>query len=282
MSFPFADSVAILTGASRGIGPIIAERLAAAGLRLALVARDPEGLRQTAGRIAATGRAPLVIQADIGDEADQIRIADTVRTRLGPPALLVNNAAIERIGRFQDLTTAQIKDVLLTNLLGAQILTRLVLPGMLAEGRGHIVNIGSVAGRIPYPYGTVNSAAKQGLTGFTWSLWAELRGTGVGVSVVHPTLVGRVGIAARWPSAGRPPLLRQVSAERVAQAVVDCVRKDRVEVTVAPATERIADVVSAVSPRLAAWGARRIGLYRYLRDIALATDAASPTGGYPR
>ncbi|WP_433688056.1 SDR family NAD(P)-dependent oxidoreductase [Micromonospora carbonacea] len=282
MSFVFADSVGILTGASRGIGPIIAERLAAQGMRLALVARGLDGLRHTARHIASAGRTPLVIQGDIGDEADQARIVDTVRTQLGPPALLVNNAAIERIGRFQDLTTAQIKDILLTNLLGAQMLTRLVLPDMVDSGRGHIVNIGSVAGRIPYPYGTVNSAAKHGLTGFTWSLRAELRGTGVGVSAVHPTLVGGVGISARWPPAGRPWLLREVSAERVAQAVVDCVRKDAVEVTVAPTVEKVADVVSAVSPRLAAWGARRIGLYRYLRDMALATDDALPTGGCRR
>ncbi|MFB7663221.1 SDR family NAD(P)-dependent oxidoreductase [Kitasatospora sp. NPDC056138] len=261
-------AVGIVTGASRGVGPFIAERLAMEGVRLAIVARSEDGLRETAKRLGRYGCEPLVVAADISDEDDQRRIVDTVRRELGAPSLLVNNAGLEHITRFQDATVEEIRKVILVNLFGTEALTRLVLPHLLAAGRGHIVNIGSVAGRTAYPYGTINSSAKHGLVGFTWSLREELRGTGVGVSAVYPTLIADVGISAAWQGGRRPPMLGQVTPQQVALAVLTCIRKNRVEITVSPVMERIADVVSAVSPRLTSWVARNTGVYGYLRTVA--------------
>ncbi|SFK16926.1 Short-chain dehydrogenase [Amycolatopsis sacchari] len=260
-------AVGILTGASRGIGVVLAEHLARAGVRLALVARSEDGLRAAAERAAAHGPRPLVVPADVAEEEDQRRVVRVVAEALGPPSLLVNNAGVERIARFQDVSLDDIRRVALVNLVAAQSLTRLVLPHLLAAGEGHVVNVGSVAGRTAYPYGALNSAAKHGLVGFTWSLREELRGTGVGVSAVYPALVAEVGISSRW-QAKRPVLLGRVPPEAVARAVVRCIREDRVEITVAPPLERVADVVSAVSPRLASWVARRVGVVRYLREVA--------------
>ncbi|MGW3210371.1 SDR family NAD(P)-dependent oxidoreductase [Streptomyces sp. NPDC001135] len=268
------DAVGIVTGASRGVGPYIAQHLAAAGVRLALVARSEDGLRATAEEIARRhGTKPLVVPADVSDEEAQRRVVETVRAELGAPALLVNNAAVERVARFQDVPVETIRRMLLVNLFGAEAMTRLVLPDMLAAGRGHIVNIGSVGGRTAYPYATVNSSAKHGLVGFTWSLREELRGTGVGVSAVYPTLIADVGISSGWTGGRRPVLLGRVTPDDVARAVLTCVRQNRVEVTVAPVTERIADVVSAVSPRLTSWIARVGGVHSYLRRVA---DAHTP------
>ncbi|MFI1650194.1 SDR family NAD(P)-dependent oxidoreductase [Streptomyces avidinii] len=260
--------VGIVTGASRGVGPHIAEQLARAGVRLALVARSEEGLRDTAERIGRHGHKPLVVPADISDEKAQRRIVETVRSELGPPALLVNNAGIECITRFQDASIEDIRRVLLVNLFGAEAMTRLVLPYMLEAGRGHVVNIGSVGGRTAYPYATINSSAKHGLVGFTWSLREELRGTGVGVSAVYPTLIADVGISAGWQAGRRPPMLGRVGPDEVARAVLKCIRENRVEITVAPVMEKVADVVSALSPRLTAWIARNGGIYSYLRKVA--------------
>ncbi|MCP9960774.1 SDR family NAD(P)-dependent oxidoreductase [Streptomyces somaliensis] len=265
----------IVTGASRGVGPHIARHLAAAGVRLALVARSEEGLRATAQDIGRRhGTEPLVVPADVSDEDAQKRVVDTVHRELGVPALLVNNAAIEHVSRFQDVPVETLRQILLVNLFGAEAMTRLVLPDMLAARRGHIVNIGSVGGRTAYPYATVNSSAKHGLVGFTWSLREELRGTGVSVSAVYPTLIADVGISARWQGGRRPPLLGWVTPDEVARAVLTCVRHDRVEITVAPIMERIADVASAVSPRLASWIARTIGVHAYLRRVADARAVA--------
>ncbi|MFK0294874.1 SDR family NAD(P)-dependent oxidoreductase [Streptomyces sp. NPDC090442] len=263
-----SGAVGIVTGASRGVGPVIAERLAREGVRLALVARSEEGLAATARHLRRYGPEPLTVPADVSDEDGQKHIVETVCRELGPPALLVNNAAVERISRFQDVAVEDIRTILMVNLFGTQALTRLVLPHMLAAGSGHIVNIGSVGGRTAYPYGTINSAAKHGLVGFTWSLREELRGTGVGVSAVYPTLVADVGISARWSAGKRPLTLGQVTPQAVAEAVLRCIRKDRVEITVSPVMERIADVFSAVSPRLTAWVARNSGVYSYLREVA--------------
>ncbi|MFJ4865440.1 MULTISPECIES: SDR family oxidoreductase [unclassified Streptomyces] len=260
--------VGIVTGASRGVGPHIAEHLAAAGVRLALVARSEEGLRATAERIGRHGHKALVVPADISDEEAQRRIVETVRSELGPPGLLVNNAGIECITRFQDASIEDIRKVLLVNLFGAEAMTRLVLPHMLEAGRGHVVNIGSVGGRTAYPYATINSSAKHGLVGFTWSLREELRGTGVGVSAVYPTLIADVGISAGWQAGRRPPMLGRVGPDEVARAVLKCIRENKVEITVAPVMEKVADVVSALSPRLTAWIARNGGIYSYLRKVA--------------
>ncbi|MFT7837004.1 SDR family NAD(P)-dependent oxidoreductase [Saccharothrix sp. BKS2] len=260
-------AVGILTGASRGIGPVIADHLSRAGVRLALVARSEDGLRETASVIARRGPEPLVVPADVSDEGAQRRVVDVVRAELGPPALLVNNAALERVGRFQEIPVEEIRRILMVNLFGVEALTRLVLPHLLAAGRGQVVNIGSVAGRVPYPYGVVNSSTKHGLTGFTWSLHEELRGTGVGVSVVHPTAVSDVGISARWP-VRRPALLGGVGPDDVARAVLRCARENRVEITVAPVVERVADVVSAISPRLTSWVMRKTGVRDFLREVA--------------
>lgn len=264
-------AVGIVTGASRGVGPYIARHLAAAGVRLALVARSEEGLRATARDIRTRqGPEPLVVPADVSDEDALQRVVETVRREMGPPALLVNNAAVEHVSRFQEVPVEILRKILLVNLFGAEAMTRLVLPGMLRAGRGHIVNVGSVGGRTAYPYGTVNSSAKHGLVGFTWSLREELRGTGVGVSAVYPTLIADVGISAGWQGGRRPLLLGRATADDVARAVLSCVRHDRVEITVAPVLERIADVVSAVSPRLTSWIARTGGVHSYLRRVAEA------------
>ncbi|MET9640478.1 SDR family NAD(P)-dependent oxidoreductase [Streptomyces virginiae] len=260
--------VGIVTGASRGVGPHIAAELARAGVQLALVARSEEGLRATAERIGRLGPEPLVVPADVSDEGAQRRIVETVRRELGPAGILVNNAGIEHITRFQDASVESIRQVLLVNLFGAEAMTRLVLPDMLRAGRGHVVNIGSVGGRTAYPYATINSSAKHGLVGFTWSLREELRGTGVGVSAVYPTLISDVGISAGWQAGRRPPLLGRVGPDEVARAVLKCIREDKVEITVAPVMEKVADVVSALSPRLTAWIARNGGIYKYLRGVA--------------
>ncbi len=261
-------AVGILTGASRGIGPVIGAHLAKAGVRLALVARSEDELRRAAIEIRPYGPEPTVAPGDISDPDAQRNIIDRVCDELGPPSLLINNAGIEHISRFQDATVDDIRRVILTNLFGAESLSNLVLPHMLSAGRGHIVNIGSVGGRTAYPFGTINSSAKHGLVGFTWSLREELRGTGVGVSAVYPTLVSGVGISAGWSAGRHPALLGQVGPEDVARAVLKCVRENRVEITVAPFLERIADVVSAISPRLSCWVARQGGVYSYLRRVA--------------
>ncbi|PPK65485.1 SDR family NAD(P)-dependent oxidoreductase [Actinokineospora auranticolor] len=254
-------AVAVLTGAALGIGPVVAEHLARAGVRLAIVARAEDDPRATQRRL--TGYDTFVVPADLTDDDERERVVRVVREVLGPPTLLVTNPAAAHVAHFRDVTAGDVRRVIGLDLIATQALTARLLPDMLAAGRGHIVTIGSVAGRTGYPYGVLDSAAKHGVVGFTRALREELRGTGVGVSVVHPTLVAETDAPG-----GRPRALGRVGPEDVAAAVLRCVRRDRAEITVAPPVARIANAVSALSPRLASWVGRRGGVHDYLRAIA--------------
>jgi short-subunit dehydrogenase len=158
-----------------------------------------------------------------------------------------------------------------TNLDAPIQLCRLVVPGMLSRGRGHIVNVASLAGKAPTPYNTVYAATKHGLIGFTYSLRAELHGTGVSASAVCPAFVAEAGFVTEYaePNVSRG-LGTETNPRRVARAVVRAIERDKPDVVVAGALPQIADVSLAISPRLTTFLARRLGGYDSLRREAQA------------
>jgi uncharacterized protein len=259
----------LLTGGSRGIGPFIARALLARGVRVTLAARsgdDLEAVRHSLGsdRVAT-------IAGDVTGEEDRVAMVADAEAAFGPTDVLVNNAGIEAILPFSEYTEDDIHAMVATNLDAPIQLCRLVVPGMLARGRGHIVNVASLAGKAPTPYNTVYAATKHGLIGFTYSLRAELHGTGVSASAVCPAFVSEAGFATAYaePNVGRG-LGTETNPRRVARAVVRAIERDKPDVVVAGALPQIADVSLAISPRLTTFLARRLGGYDSLRREAQA------------
>jgi len=259
----------LLTGGSRGIGPFIARALLARGARVTLAARSADDLAAVRHSIGSDRVA--TVAGDVTNQEDREAMVAEAEAAFGPTDVLVNNAGIEAILPFSEYTEDDIHAMVATNLDAPIQLCRLVVPGMLARGRGHIVNVASLAGKAPTPYNTVYAATKHGLIGFTYSLRAELHGTGVSASAVCPAFVAEAGFVTAYtePNVSRG-LGTETNPRRVARAVVRAIERDKPDVVVAGALPQIADVSLAISPRLTTFLARRLGGYDSLRREAQA------------
>lgn len=181
------DKVVLITGASSGIGRAAANAFAAQGAKLVLTARRADLLEAAKAEIAAVyGVEALVIPADVSDEADRARLIQTTLAHFGRVDVLVNNAGIGVSGALADMPEAEVARVLDVNLRAAALLTRAVLPHMLAQQAGHIVNVSSAGALAPMPGQNVYAAAKAGMIGLSDALRRELSGTGVNISTLLP------------------------------------------------------------------------------------------------
>jgi short-subunit dehydrogenase len=207
------------------------------------------------------------VRTDVCDPDSLRQLVDAATRDLGPVDLLVNNAGTEHYAYFEEIDLPVIENIIRTNLIGAEVLARLVLPGMVERRTGHIVNIASAAGKVPTPYNTVYASSKHALVGFSWSLRQEMKRYGVGVSVVCPIFVSERGLFHRW-SGGRktPSVAKPVSPDDVAAETVKAIERDRAEVVVSSRLGKIADVFAALSPDFTAGVSRRAGLYEFLES----------------
>jgi short-subunit dehydrogenase len=247
-----AGSVAIVTGASRGIGVDIARALAQRGVNLSLAARSVDELEQVRAQMQAIGVRAIATRSDVTNADDRAELIRRTETELGPIDILVNNAGIERVGRFDRLPMTDFEDTLALNLDAPIRLTHAVLPGMLSRGRGHIVNIASGAGKAGVPYGASYSTSKFGLVGFTHALRAEYLHSPVGFSVVCPGFVTEVGMYQRWADQGAkgPRIAGNCSPEKVARVTVRCIERNTLEATVNTPPIRPLIVLGAIAPSL--------------------------------
>jgi short-subunit dehydrogenase len=250
------EATVLVTGASRGIGRAVAEAAAGRGARVGLVARSADELVTVGEAVARLGGRAAVVVADLTDREQLERAFRSVHRELGPVDVLINNAGIGSWGPFVEIPEDAARRVLALNLVAVLDLTRLVLPEMIERRRGHVVNIGSVAGRLGVPFESVYSTTKFGLAGFTEALAVEMAPFGVGVSMVNPGPVDTAfGQASGWPTT-RPRVLRAVAPERVAAAVVTAVEHGGLERAV-PRWLRAAHVVRTVLPAAYRIGVRR-------------------------
>ena len=184
-SLDFGGRSVVITGASAGIGLACAHAFGRAGARLVLVARGQAGLDAAAASLASTTTV-TTIAADVADVAAHPRIVEAALGAFGAIDVLVNNAGFHPRGPFTSHPAEAFGQMVDINLRAPIMLARRVLDPMLAARRGAIVNVASLAGRVPLPNAAVYSSTKFGLRAFSLALAEELRGTGVTVSVVSP------------------------------------------------------------------------------------------------
>lgn len=174
----------VITGASRGIGAALADEFAARGAGVTLVARSVKGLQEVAARTG--GR---VVAADLTDP-DVVRgLMARIEVEAGPVDVLVNNAGVDLTGAFLEMSPDDIEHMVRLNAITVAELTRQVLPGMIARGRGHVVQVSSLAGVGTFPGIAVYAATKAFVTHLTAGIRLEMKGLPVGFTVVEPGLV---------------------------------------------------------------------------------------------
>jgi short-subunit dehydrogenase len=186
MARRFEGKTVIVTGASSGIGESAARKFAAEGANVVLAARRGDELEQLAASIAAEGGVAAAVPTDVSDPVACAHLLETAESRFGVVHILVNNAGYNFRGAVEEAPAEELMRILDVNLKAPVLLTRLALPYLRRAGKGAIVNVASIAGRIPLSYEATYSASKFGLRAFTFALAEELESTGITVSAVSP------------------------------------------------------------------------------------------------
>ncbi len=223
---PLADKVAVVTGASRGIGLAVADELRAAGAHVVRLARsltDGSAERET------------TLRCDVTHADDVARAVETVNTELGVPDIVVSNAGLFIIKPLGETSPTDFVQSIATNLTGPFLIARALVPDMVKRGSGHLVTIGSSSDHIAYPWNSAYGASKYGVRGLHEVIAVEVARTGVRTTLLSPGRVDTemwdgVDPELRPDATGRRIMMR---AEDVAEAVLWAVtRPARVDVTV--------------------------------------------------
>lgn len=251
-------STVLLTGATGGIGYAIAKSVVDRGGRLIVTGRRGDLLKQLETEFDA--RALIVDLAEADDVARLAREA-------GEVDILIANAALPASGTLDSFTVNEIDRALDVNLRAPMVLAHELAPAMTAKGRGHLLFMSSLLGKAAMSGTSVYSATKYGLRGFASSLRADLRDTGVGVSVVFPGVVREAGMFAD-AKVDVPRGTGTSSPDEVAGAVVSAIEKNRGEVDVAPLPVRAVSMIAGIAPEFAAGFTRRIGADKVTAKVA--------------
>jgi uncharacterized protein len=252
--------IAVVTGASSGIGQMTARELTKRGWSLVLLARREDRLTAVAAELGAEWEV-----CDVSDRAMVDDVAARILERHPAVSLLVNNAGIPARGSFLEIEPERIEQVLAVNYLGGVWCLRAFEPGLRAasgDGGAHVVNVVSVWGTVTGAPAGAYSAAKHAQLAFSRSTAALLRGSGIQVHTVMPGFVETEGFPQR--TALRSPLLRRfiIDADRVARSIADAVEKGKGEVTVPWFPYRFVSMAQALAPGIFAIFAGRAGYHR--------------------
>lgn len=223
-----AGKVVLVTGAARGMGKLEAYSFAREGCRVVITDIDADGLTSTTEEMRSRGHDAYSYVLDISRREACLEVAEKVESEVGPVDVLVNNAGITECYAVLDLTEASLRRMMDVNYFGNTWMMQAFVPRMLKRGRGHVVNICSIAGKVGNPLMGGYCASKHALIGITDSIRMELYGSGVHFSIVNPGYV-RTGM---FEGAKLPIITGWQDPQKIADAVVKAVKKNQAEVCV--------------------------------------------------
>ncbi|MGB8849682.1 MAG: SDR family NAD(P)-dependent oxidoreductase [Candidatus Acidiferrales bacterium] len=186
---PLANTTALVTGGSRGIGLAIARRLAKLGASVCICGLDAARLESAAAELRRDGSKILAVAADVCRVSDIHALVERAQRELGPIDILINNAGIYRFGSIHKMSEADWDAVLDTNLKSVFLASGAVIPSMIERKRGHIINIASLAGKNAFAGGGIYCGSKWGLLGLSACMAEDLRGYGIRVASICPGTV---------------------------------------------------------------------------------------------
>src|SRR5262245_28982658 len=250
----YRNRVAVVTGASSGIGRQVALDLAARGVAVVVSARRHDRLAEVAAECRRHGGMVEAMVGDVGERRFVEEMATQALARFGRIDVVGNNAGSSTHKSIYHVTDDEVDYGTRVNFLAPAYLTLAVLPAMLRQGEGYVVNISSAAGKIPPPREAVYAASKFALTGFTEGLWLDLAGSGIHAAVIH---VGPIDTEI-WQKTDEPTAYRgrKYHPRVVSQAILACIEKRRHELWV-PRRLRLAWLLRVFAPALYRAGAAR-------------------------
>ena len=259
---------ALVTGASRGIGPHLASAVARRGMNLVLTGRSGPELEAVAADQRKHGVRVVTVVADLLDDDARTLVIGATEREFGGVDVLVNNAGGDPLRQFDEMSIEENESIIKLNLFAPIALSHLVLPGMLKRGRGHIVNISAMAGRVGFPYTEAYAAAKVGLIGFSRVLRTDYRARGVSASVLILGAIAGAGQGQRTMDQMRMPKSSFMApVGLVAKALLQAIDKDKAEIVVQPGPGRMLRAVMDFYPGLGPWMNNQMGVNRTLREI---------------
>jgi short-subunit dehydrogenase len=281
-----SGEVAVVTGASRGLGLLLARELARHGCPLVLCARDAAELDIAAGKLRADGARVTAVACDLTDDGAPQRLVGAAADSYGRLDILVNNAGVITVGPVESTTPADYEQALATMAMAPIRTTLAALPLMRQQGNGRVVNITSVGGKVSVPHLLPYSAAKFAAVAFSEGLRAEIGATPVAVTTVVPGLMrtgshlraefsGRKDAEFTWFSLGASLPLVSMDAERAARRIVNGVRRRRPELILTPLAQ-LAARGAAISPELTSAALRQMRWV--LPSPADGPDSSAPGG----
>ena len=250
-----ANKVAIVTGASSGIGRATALALAAQGVKVALASRQTQVLTQLAGEIQAMGQEALVVTTDVSQQAQVNTMVESVLQFWGYIDILVSNAGQYIRSPISQMTIAELNQSLAVNFYGGVYGVQAVVPHMLSHNSGHILLVSSMDGKIALPTDAPYVCAKFALNGFSATLRQELSRSGISVTLVLPGRVDTLMIKdlkVPWISAKIPP-------DKVAKEIIRAIHHPRAEV-ILPTQTILLYYISVFAPGLSDWLTRVLHL----------------------
>ncbi|MGI0072637.1 MAG: SDR family NAD(P)-dependent oxidoreductase [Nitrosotalea sp.] len=227
----YSGKVVVITGASSGIGKEVAKEFAKLNASLALVSRDRNKLEETAKELSKYKTDILICQCDVSQKDQVSKMNQEVLEKFGTIDVLVNNAGFGIYSTVKDTKIEEIESQMATNYFGMAYCIKAFLPKMLENKSGHIVNVASVAASFGIPSMASYCASKFAMLGFSESLYHELRGTGIGITIVSPIMV-RTNFFNHNSFGKMPRYSTALSANTVAKAVVRASSSPRLEIVV--------------------------------------------------
>lgn len=258
--------VALITGASRGLGVYIAKTFARYGVNVMISARSEPELKALEAELLGMGIEAASCVADAANPEDIQKLYTATMTRFGHIDFLINNAGVETWGKYKDLSFAEIQKVLDVNLAAPMQLTHLTLPDMYERNQGHIVNIASAAGFFPPPYSEPYATTKAGLVGFTQSvrLSAQIDGSKVSASCIAPGYMDDAGMYEEMKQIGDKVswLIGSLPAQDLADAVIKAIETDKPVKILMPWSPRMLKIVQIIAPRLFEIVSHKLGIFK--------------------